>query len=159
MDYILVALKSLNEDNEIVSVSKNPIEVSKNELTVDDELNTEIVNKIDVLSKALADAFKKEHIDVDAKLIKQDMLRDCGLMGDIISTDELDVENNPFDKATKELHDLGPVNPTEACRELLRVPAEEFVNRFMMGLRANRGMLGGPQFGRQLPNHNIRRIG
>lgn len=141
MDYIKEALNKLNEEdfvvvdvpaNEIIVPTTTEIATSK------DDINSKLISKIEAIAEKLADAFKKEHINLDPELIKQDMIRDCGLMGGIVSTDELDI-NNPFDAATKEMHDIGPVNTQQACAELLRVTPEEFVNRFMMGMRmANR---------------------
>lgn len=122
-------------------------------LTAGEDLNSRLLAKIDVLSSALARELEKHGFgdDLDPELVKQDMIRDCGLMGDVVSTAELDVENNPFDAETKRMHDEMPVDPQMAAAELLRVSPEEFTGRIISGLMmerraiaAGRGRLGGP---------------
>ena len=159
------ALKKLNEmDDEML-----PAKAKRNELVgPSDDLNKKLLAKIEVIASGLADAFEDEGIDLDARLIADDIKRDCGLMGDVISTDELDVENNPFDAATKQMHDMGPVDREHACKTLLEVPPHEFVAVIINGLKggrgllpggANRGALPGPGGRRALPNRGPRRIG
>lgn len=124
----------------------------------EDDLNVRLVSKVDVLSKALARALEENGFgrDIDPKLIKRDIIRDCGLMGGVVSTSELDVESNPFDAETKRMHDMGPVDTSAACQELLRVTPEEFVGRIIQGLRGSRGRIGGPRM--SLPNSAPRRL-
>lgn len=123
-----------------------PAAVGKNgELTTGEDLNSRLLAKIDVLSKALSAELEKNGFgdSIDPELVKQDMIRDCGLMGDAVSTDELDVEHNPFDAETKRMHDEMPVDPRMAAQELLRVSPEEFTGRIIAGLMAERRALAG----------------
>ena len=147
--------------NEIDDSPMLPGRVHKNEVAVqDDDLNKKLMAKINVIAQGLADAFKDEGIDLDAQLIVDDIKRDCGLMGDVISTDELDVENNPFDAATKQMHDMGPIDRNHACQTLLTVPPHEFVAVIINGLKGGRGLLPGGMERRALPNRPMpRRIG
>ena len=136
-----------------------PARASRHELVgPSDDLNKKLLAKIEIIADGLADAFAEEGIDLDAKLIADDIRRDCGLMGGIVSTDELDPEGNPFDAATKQMHDMGPVDVNRACQMLLDVPPHEFVAVFMNGLKRNRGLLPGGDR-RALPNRMPRRIG
>ena len=145
MKIIREALQKLKEDNELTTVNNTALSPAN-------DLNAKLLKKIEMISDALQHAFEEEGLNLDAKLIAQDIIRDCGLMGGIRSTDELDVENNPFDAATKEMHDRGPVDPNMACQMLLNVPVHEFVAVFMNGLRRDRGLLPGPNGRRGLPN-------
>ena len=147
--------------NEIDDSPMLPGRVRKNEVAVqDDDLNKKLMAKINVIAQGLADAFKDEGIELDAQLIVDDIKRDCGLMGDVISTDELDVENNPFDAATKQMHDMGPVDRNHACQTLLNVPPHEFVSVIINGLKRGRGLLPGGAERRAIPNRPMpRRIG
>ena len=148
-------LMKLKEMDELVPV-KGKAEVA----VVDDDLNSKLLKKIDLIADALAHAFEKEGINLDASLIADDIRRDCGLMGDVISTDELDVEHNPFDAATKQMHDMGPIDTNHACQTLLMVSPHEFVQVFLNGLKRNRGLLPGGMDGRALPHRpEPRRIG
>lgn len=148
-------LRKLNEMDELV-----PVKGTTAVAAVDDYLNARLLKKIDIIADALAHAFEKEGIELDAALIADDIRRDCGLMGDIISTDELDVEHNPFDAATKQMHDMGPVDTNRACQTLLMVSPHEFVQVFLDELRRNRGLLPGGMEGRALPHRPVpRRIG
>lgn len=132
-----------------------PAAVGKNgALTAGEDLNSRLLAKIDVLSKALAAELEKNGFgdSISPELVKQDMIRDCGLMGEVVSTAELDVEHNPFDAETKRMHDEMPVDPRMAAQELLRVSPEEFTDRIIAGLMAERramagwrGRLGGPR--------------
>ena len=154
--------EELQKLNEIDDDAMLPSKVGEHELvTRDDDLNKRLMAKINVIAKGLADAFADEGIDLDAQLIVDDIKRDCGLMGDVISTDELDVENNPFDAATKQMHDMGPVDVNMACQTLLDVPPHEFVAVIINGLKRGRGLLpGGPDGRRALPHRPApRRIG
>lgn len=125
-------------------------------LTAGEDLNSKLLAKIDVLSKALASELERNGFgdSIDPELVRQDMVRDCGLMGGVVSAAELDVERNPFDAETKRMHDEMPVDPRMAAQELLRVSPEEFVGRIIAGLMAERralaggrGRLGGPRGG------------
>jgi hypothetical protein len=148
------ALKKLNEMDELVPVKKETAVV------VSDDLNAKLLKKIEMIADALAHAFEQEGITLDAALIADDIRRDCGLMGDVISTDELDVEHNPFDAATKQMHDMGPVDTNIACQTLLNVSPHEFVQVFLTGLKRNRGLLPPGAERRVLPHRPMpRRIG
>lgn len=151
MKIIKEALQKLKEENELTTVNNRTLATA-------DDLNAKLLKKINVIADALRQAFREEGIDLDADLIAQDIIRDCGLMGGIRSTDELDVENNPFDAATKEMHDMGPVNPEMACKMLLDVPPHEFVAVFIDGLKRNKGLLPGPNGRRELPNRPAPRM-
>lgn len=151
---LLESLKKLHEIDELVPVKRS------SEVVVADDLNSRLLKKIDIIAEALAHAFEKEGIDLDAELIADDIRRDCGLMGEVISTDELDVENNPFDAATKAMHDMGPIDTNHACQTLLMVSPHEFVQVFLNGLKRNRGLLPGGVGNRALPHRpEPRRIG
>lgn len=153
--------EELEKLNELDDDKMLPSRLGRHEVaTRDDDLNAKLLAKINVIAQGLADAFKDEGIDLDAQLIVDDIKRDCGLMGDVISTDELDVENNPFDAATKQMHDMGPVDRNHACQTLLNVPPHEFVSVIINGLKRGRGLLPGGMERRALPNRQMpRRIG
>jgi len=141
---IIEELKKLNGIDDGVSEAL-PAQIKREVGPADDDLNAKILRKINVLASALAAAFEREGIDLDANLVADDIRRDCGLMGGVVGTDALDAENNPFDAATKQMHDMGPVDTEEACRTLLEVPTHEFVKVFVDGLKRGRGLLpGGP---------------
>ena len=144
------ALQKLKEENELVPVSK------RNEIATADDLDKKLLAKINSIAKALKAAFEDEGIDLDADLIAKDMIRDCGLMGGIVDDAELDVENNPFDAATKQMHDMGPVDRDLACQTLLNVQPHEFVAVFLNGLKRDRNLLP-PGARGQLPGPNGRR--
>lgn len=114
-------------------------------ITAGEDLNSRLLAKIDVLSKALSAELVKNGFgdSIDPELVKQDMIRDCGLMGDVVSADVLDVEHNPFDAETKRMHDEMPVDPRMAAQELLRVSPDEFTGRIIAGLMAERRALAG----------------
>ena len=146
------ALHKLDEENELTVVKNN------NVVAFEDDINEKLLKKIKVIADALAFAFAQEGIDLDANLVAEDIKRDCGLMGGVVGTDELDVEHNPFDAATKQMHDMGPVDTNMACQTLLNVSPHEFVDVFMRGLRGNRGLLPGPNGRRALPNRPAPRM-
>lgn len=136
-------LRKLDEvtDGALIPAGKGEVAV----IDMSDELNAKLLKKIKIIADALKVAFEKEGIDLDAQLIADDITRDCGLMGGIVDTDELDVEGNPFDAATKQMHDMGPIDTGKACQMLLAVEPHEFVSVFMNGLKRNHGLLpGGP---------------
>lgn len=145
-DYITEAFKAL-EDLDVEVVDKKeiaPVETST--ALVDNDINAKLIAKIEKIAKEIARIQKEEHIgDVDAELIKQDIIRDCGLMGGTMDVDTLDVKNNPFDRATKEMHDLGPVDNQLAFDTIMNVSPEEFARMVVMGIKAQRGLLPGPQ--------------
>lgn len=142
-------LKKLNEIDEFELV---PFERKREVAKVNqDGLNEKLLKKIKLIAEALALEFEAEGIDLDADLIADDIKRDCGLMGDIIDTDELDMDN-PFDAATKEMHDMGPIDKNMACQTLLNVPPHEFVAVFIDGLKRERGLLPGGMDRRELPH-------
>jgi hypothetical protein len=123
-------------------------------LTSGEDLNSRLLAKIDAISLELAKELERNGFgdEIDPELIRQDMIRDCGLMGDIISVSELDVGNNPFDAETKKMHDEMRIDPQMAANELLMVTPEEFSRRIISGLMAERraiaagrGRLGGPR--------------
>jgi hypothetical protein len=61
-------LKKLNEIDELVPVKgRNEIEI------VDDDLNAKLLKKIDIIADALAHAFEQEGLELDAKLIADDI--------------------------------------------------------------------------------------
>jgi len=153
--------EELEKLNELDDDKMFPSRLGRHEVaTRDDDLNAKLLAKINVIAQGLADAFKDEGINLDAQLIVDDIKRDCGLMGDVISTDELDVDNNPFDAATKQMHDMGPVDRNHACQTLLNVPPHEFVSVIINGLKRGRGLLPGGMERRALPNRQMpRRIG
>lgn len=124
----------------------------------EDDLNVRLMAKVGVLSKALAKALEDNGFgrDIDPELIKKDIIRDCGLMGGVVSASELDADSNPFDAETKRMHDMGPVDVNGACQELLRVTPEEFAGRIIQGLKGSRGLIGGPRRG--VPHNEPRRL-
>lgn len=151
-------LNEMEENDSLVPSRRKP----RNQIvSTDGDLNSRLLKKIDVLADALAQAFEEEGINLDANLVADDIRRDCGLMGDAISASELDVENNPFDAATKQMHDIGPIDTNIACQTLLNVPPHEFVSVFLNGLKSRRGLLPGGLGGRRAIPHRPepRRIG
>ena len=129
------ALTKLNEINELAPRETTSVAV------IDDDINAKLLKKIKIIADALKHAFEAEGINLDAQLVADDIIRDCGLMGGVVDASELDVEHNPFDAATKQMHDMGPVDTNRACQMLLAVEPHEFVSVFMNGLRRNRGLL------------------
>lgn len=139
---------TVHEDFEVIDANPQPIANKEENSTaiVDNDINARLMAKIEQIAKALKTEIEKNRLgnDIDVEAIKKDLIRDCGLMGDIISTDELDM-NNPFDRATKEMHDMGPVDANMACHTLLNVDPREFASVVIRGIMRERNLLGGPR--------------
>lgn len=139
--------------NESLSESVPTVVGKSGALSAGEDLNSRLLAKIDAISRELAKELEENGFGdvIDPELIKKDMIRDCGLMGDVVDVSELDVDNNPFDAETKRMHDGMKVDTQMAAMELLRVTPEEFSRRIISGLMAERraiaagrGRLGGP---------------
>ncbi len=138
----------VDEDFEVIDAEPKSIVPAEENSTaiVDNDINARLMAKIEQIARALKTEIEKNRLgnDIDVEAIKKDLIRDCGLMGDIISTDELDM-NNPFDRATKEMHDMGPVDTNMACHTLLNVDPREFASVVIRGIMRERNLLGGPR--------------
>lgn len=144
--YITEAFARLNEDADINApvVAKKAHTVAK----IDDggDLNKKLLDKIDAIARLLSARLAEEGIENDRttpEFIKQDMIRDCGIMGGVISTDTLDTKD-AGDALTKSLAQSTPIPPQMACDLLLNITPEEYVDSFINSLRNGRARLSGP---------------